>query len=77
MGDAGATLVDGVTYASRVAPPIAVTGTLVLGLPLAEWVYITTILYTLLQTGYFIWKLVHKEKVKLKEELKEAKEHGS
>jgi len=77
MSDTGATLAEGVTYASRVAPPMTVTGASLMGLPLSEWVYITTIIYTLLQTGYFIWKLVHKEKTKLKEEIKEAKENGS
>lgn len=77
MSDHGATLVDGVSYASRVAPPLTVTGLSLFGLPLSEWVYITTIIYTLLQTGYFIWKLVHKEKAKLKAEIAEAKEDGS
>lgn len=77
MSDTGATLTEGVTYASRIAPPLTVTGASLFGLPLSEWVYITTIIYTLLQTGYFIWKLVNKEKTKLKEEIKEAKENGS
>lgn len=76
MNDTGATLVDGATYVSRVAPPLTVTGASLFGLPLSEWVYITTIIYTLLQTGYFIWKLVNKEKTKLKEEIKEAQENG-
>lgn len=65
---------EGVTYAVRTAPPLTVTGASLFGLPLSEWVYITTIIYTLLQTGYFIWKLVHKEKQKLKEEIKEVKD---
>lgn len=77
MNDTGATLIDGATYVSRVAPPLTVTGASMFGLPLSEWVYITTIFYTVIQTVYFIWKLVHKEKNKLKEEIKEAKENGS
>jgi len=69
--------VDGLSYAAKVAPPLTVTGTLIAGLPLSEWVYITTIFYTLLQTGYFIWKLVHKEKVKLKEAAEKKATDGS
>lgn len=75
--DHGATVADGLNYAVKVGPPLGVTGTSLMGLPLSEWVYITTIIYTLLQTGYFIWKLVHKEKEKLIAEVKEAKSHGS
>jgi hypothetical protein len=70
----GATLADAAAYATRVAPPMAVTGASFLGLPLSEWVYIVTIAYTLLQTGYFIWKLVHNQLEKLR---KEAENNGS
>lgn len=66
MSDAHTTLVDGATYVSRIAPPMTVTGASLAGLPLSDWVYIVTIAYTLLQTGYFIWKLVHAEKLRLK-----------
>jgi len=69
--------VEGASYVAKVAPGLGVTGLALFGLPLSEWVYITTILYTLLQTGYFIWKLVHKEKLKLKEEVEKAKTDGS
>lgn len=71
--DTGATLAEGLNYAVKVGPGLGVSGTMFLGLPLAEWVYITTIVYTLLQTGYFVWKLVHKEKQKLIKEVEEAK----
>lgn len=64
MNESHAAIVEGVTYVGRVAPPLTVTGTLVMGLPLSEWVYITTIVYTLLQTGYFVWKLIKKDKEK-------------
>ncbi|ADD21676.1 putative holin [Caulobacter phage Cd1] len=66
----GATLADAAAYATRVAPPMAVTGASFLGLPLSEWVYIVTIAYTLLQTAYFIWKLVHNQLEKLRKDAK-------
>jgi len=68
--------VDGLKYAATVAPGAVVTGSSILGLPLQDWMYICTILFTLLQTGYFIWKLVHKEKQKLIKEVEEAKSNG-
>lgn len=70
----GAPIVEGIKYAANVGPGLSVTGTLVLGLPLSEWVYIVTIFYTLLQTGYFVWKLVHKEKQKIIKEVEDAKD---
>ncbi len=69
--------VDGVSYATRIAPPLTVTGASLFGLPLSEWVYITTIVYTLLQTGYFIWKLVSKEKQKLVAQVQEEKDKNA
>jgi hypothetical protein len=54
--------VDGVSYATKIAPPLAITGASMFGLPLSDWVYILTIFYTLLQTGYFLWKLLHRGK---------------
>ncbi len=67
----GATLAEGLNYAAKVGPGLGVNGAIFLGLPLADWVYITTIVYTLLQTGYFVWKLVSKQK--LIEEAEEGK----
>lgn len=66
------TYVDGLKYAAAVAPGAAISGgSAILGLPLQDWMYICTILFTLLQTGYFIWKLVHKEKQKLIKQIEE------
>jgi len=70
--------VDGVSYASKIGPPLTVTGASMFGLPLSDWVYILTIIYTLLQTGYFIWKLIHREKLNLQDKVREAeKSNGS
>lgn len=55
-------IAEGVSYATKIVPPLTVTGASMFGLPLSDWVYILTIFYTLLQTGYFIWKLIRKEK---------------
>jgi len=68
--------VDGIKYATNVAPSLGVSGATILGLPLQDWMYVVTIIFTLLQTGYFIWKLVHKEKTKLIKKIEEA-ESGS
>lgn len=68
---------DGVSYATKIVPPLTVTGASMFGLPLSDWVYILTIFYTLLQTGYFIWKLIHREKAELKEQVRKAEDHGS
>lgn len=58
---------DGVSYATKIGPPLTVTGASMFGLPLSDWVYILTIFYTLLQTGYFIWKLLKREKPELQD----------
>lgn len=63
MQHSPALAVDGVSYATKIVPPLAVTGASMFGLPLSDWVYILTIFYTLLQTGYFIWKLLRREKL--------------
>jgi hypothetical protein len=54
-------IAEGVSYVAKVGPPLGVTGASFLGMPLSDWVYITTIAYTLLQTGYFLWKLMRKD----------------
>lgn len=68
---------DGVSYATKIVPPLTVTGASLFGLPLSDWVYILTIVYTLLQTGHFIWKLIHKANTDLKERVRKAEEDGS
>lgn len=68
--------VDGVSYATKIAPPLAITGASMFGLALSDWVYILTIFYTLLQTGYFIWKLLHREKIELQEKVRKAEENN-
>ena len=62
--------------AVKALPPVGVTGTLFLGLPLSEWLVILTIIYTVLQIGYLIYNMVHKEKTKLKAKIEEV-ENGS
>jgi len=48
----------------RVAPPVTVSAASVLGLGLEEWMYIATILYTLLQGSYlaYRWRVSHKNR---------------
>lgn len=50
----GATLAQMGEAAVKVAPPLGVTGTLFLGLPLNEWLIILTIIYTVLQIGFLL-----------------------
>ena len=52
-------LVDG---ALRTAPPITVSAASVFGLGLEDWMYIATIVYTVLQVSYlaYHWRLSHK-----------------
>lgn len=40
---------QGVSEAVKAAPPIAVTGTMLLGVPISEWVTILTFVYVVLQ----------------------------
>lgn len=51
-----------VTQAAKAAPTLAVTGLSLGGIPLQEWVYILTIVYTILQIGYFVYGLWKKAK---------------
>lgn len=48
--------------AAKAALPVAVTGMSLWGIPLQEWVYILTIIYTILQMGYFVYGLWKKAK---------------
>lgn len=42
-------------YAVRGGPALVATGTQLFGLPLQDWVYIVTILYTVMQIGLFVY----------------------
>lgn len=42
-------------YALRAGPGIGVGGLSLFGLPLQDWVYILTAVYTILQIGLFLW----------------------
>lgn len=75
-GDGASLAYETAREAVKAVPPVGVTGTLFLGLPLSEWLVILTIIYTALQIGYLVWNMVHKEKAKLKAKIEEA-ESGS
>lgn len=47
--------------ASKTAPPAIVAGVTFMGLTLEQWVYLTTIIYTLAQFLWFIYKKVYPE----------------
>lgn len=48
---------------TRAAPAVTVSGASLLGFSLNEWVLIATLIYTLLQMGWFIYsKFIRKEK---------------
>ncbi|ATI16350.1 holin [Caulobacter phage Lullwater] len=42
-------------YAVRAGPGVSVGGLSLFSVPLQEWVYILTIVYTVLQIGWFGW----------------------
>lgn len=46
----------------RVAPPVTLSAASIMGLGLDEWMYIATILYTVLQGSYLVykWRRSHK-----------------
>jgi hypothetical protein len=51
-----------ITDAIRVAPPVGVVATTLAGLPLQEWVYILTAVYTILQIGISVWTFIKKNR---------------
>lgn len=75
-GDGASLAYETAKEVAKAVPPVGVTGTLFLGLPLSEWLVILTIIYTVLQIGYLIYNMVHKEKTKLKAKIEEV-ENGS
>ena len=50
----------------RVAPPVALSAASFMGLGLDEWMYIATIIYTVLQAAYLVsrWRRVHNRRVR-------------
>lgn len=51
----------------QAAPPAAITGLSFAGIPLNEWVYILTIIYTLIMGARLMWKWYHEIKEKHRE----------
>jgi len=47
----------------RAAPPVTLSAASIMGLGLEEWMYIATILYTILQGSYLVyrWRKSHKK----------------
>ena len=54
-------ITDHASELSKAVPPVAVAGVTICGLTLEQWVYVTTILYTLAQFIWFIYKKVYPE----------------
>ena len=48
-----------ITGAIKTAPPIAVTASAGAGISLQDWVFIVTIVYTVLQAAYLVYKFLH------------------
>ena len=49
---------DLTSAAAKSAPPIAVLAADTAGLTLEQWVFIATLIYLALQSGYLLWKWV-------------------
>lgn len=49
---------DLVTSAGKAAPPLAVSGSLVAGMTLQDWVLISALVYTVLQLAWLLYKIV-------------------
>lgn len=48
---------------TKAAPPVSVTGLTLMGVSLNEWVLMMTLLYTVLQIGWFVYsKFIRKVK---------------
>lgn len=46
----------------KLSPPAGVSVTSFMGVPLSDWVYITTIIYILVQCGCLLYKTIKKRK---------------
>lgn len=42
----------------RLVPPVGVSATSFMGVPLSDWVYIATIIYILIQCGCLLYKTI-------------------
>lgn len=49
---------DLTSAAAKSAPPVAVLAADTAGLTLEQWVFIATLIYLALQSGYLLWKWV-------------------
>lgn len=56
VSDEGSTIIDAVKDLAPISPSVAITGVTVLGFSLNEWVYIATILYTIVGIACMIKK---------------------
>lgn len=56
VNEEGSTIIDAVKDLAPISPSVAVTGVTVLGVPLNEWVYIATIVYTIVGIACMIKK---------------------
>lgn len=48
------------THPAAITPPASVTSLSVAGVPMEEWVYILTAIYTLVNLGWLIYKIWEK-----------------
>lgn len=47
--------------AVKSSPPVTVVALTLGGIPLQEWVYILTIVYLVLQMGWFVWAKIFRK----------------
>lgn len=53
---------EAIEHGVRAAPPVLVSATSVMGVPLESWVYIVTIIYVCLQIGFLVYRWVFKHR---------------
>ncbi|WP_328277777.1 hypothetical protein [Sphingobium sp.] len=49
-------LPDSLVEVTKAVPPVAVTGISLAGIGLSDWVLISTLIYTVMQAGWFVWE---------------------
>ena len=69
-------LAQAVDTGLRASPPIGVTAASFMGLPLEQWVYLFTLIYTVVQLGYTVWtwRIEHKSYTKKRKGGKHGKQ---